>query len=112
VIGFLYNPAFAGFPNSLDLRVTEGDKPVEGLEKTLIVEIIAPNGEAFQVELRRVKGQPGYYRGWFIPGVNGNYVWRVRGRIGDLEVNETFSKFYHSKEAVLDPREYTVPKGR
>jgi hypothetical protein len=36
----------------------------------------------------------------------------VRGRIGDLEVNETFSKFYHSKEAVLDPREYTVPKGR
>ncbi|KOX89318.1 hypothetical protein BVI061214_00476 [Thermus aquaticus] len=112
VIGFLYNPAFAGFPNSLDLRVTEGDKPVEGLEKTLIVEIIAPNGEAFQVDLRRAHGQPGYYRGWFIPGVSGNYVWRVRGRIGDLEVNETFSKFFHSKEAVLDPREYTVPKGR
>lgn len=29
-----------------------------------------------------------------------------------LEVSETFSKFFHSKEAVLGPREYTVPKGR
>lgn len=110
VIGFLQNPAFAGFPNSVDLRVTRGDQPVEGLEKSLKVELIAPNGERMLLELGRAKGQPGYYRGWFIPGVAGNYQFRVYGRIGDLQVDETFSQFYHSKQAVLDPREYTLPK--
>ncbi|WP_135257313.1 hypothetical protein [Thermus caldilimi] len=110
VIGFLQNPAFAGFPNSVDLRVTRGDQPVEGLEKTLRVELIAPNGERMLLELSEAHGQPGYYRGWFIPGVPGNYQFRIFGKIGDLEVDETFARFYHSKQAVLDPKEYTLPK--
>ncbi|MCS6867969.1 hypothetical protein [Thermus sp.] len=111
VIGFLYNPAFAGYPNSLDLRVTQEGNPVQGLERTLVAEIIAPNGERFRVELRPAHGQPGVYRGWFIPGVPGNYVWRLYGKIGDVSLDETFSRYYHSEPAVLDPKEYTVPRG-
>lgn len=110
VIGFLNNPAFAGFPNSVDLRVMKGDQPVEGLEQTLQVELIAPKGEKMLLELRKAHGQPGYYRGWFIPGVPGDYQFRIFGKIGGLEVNETFAKFFHSKQAVLDPKEYTLPK--
>ncbi|BDG17481.1 hypothetical protein [Thermus brockianus] len=113
VVGFLQNPAFAGYPNSLDLRVTTSDgKPVEGLEKTLRAEIIAPNGERFEVEVRPVHGQPRFYRGWFIPTLAGNYVWRIFGQIGDLVVDESFGKFFHSEVAVLDPDRYSVPRRR
>ncbi|MBI2322865.1 MAG: hypothetical protein HYU88_12445 [Chloroflexi bacterium] len=43
VVGFLNEPAFAGQMNGIDLRVTvpaEGDKPIEGLEKTLKATVI------------------------------------------------------------------------
>ncbi|GLV48444.1 hypothetical protein TJA_15970 [Thermus sp. LT1-2-5] len=111
VVGFLQNPAFAGYPNSLDLRVTTLDgKPVEGLERTLKAEIVAPNGERLAVELIPVHNQPGYYRGWFIPTLPGDYAWRIVGVIGDLSVDETFTRFYHSKTAVLDPEAFSVPK--
>ncbi|MEZ0321025.1 MAG: hypothetical protein ABWJ63_03740 [Thermus sp.] len=111
VVGFLQNPAFAGYPNSLDLRVTtlEG-KPVEGLEKTLKAELIAPNGERFAVELSPVHNQPGYYRGWFIPTLPGDYAWRIAGVIGDFPIDETFTRFFHSRTAVLNPGEYSVPR--
>ncbi len=111
VIGFLYNPAVVGQLNSLDLRVQMGDQPVTGLEKTLKVFLIAPNGEEMLLELRRAHGQPGVYRGWFIPTVAGNYAFRLEGCLGPgVCVQEVFSKFYHSPQAVMDPQVYMHPK--
>lgn len=59
VVGFLDEPVFSGQKSGLDLRVSRGDAPIEGLEETLQAEVIfegpRPGGVA---QIRRAGGVP------------------------------------------------------
>lgn len=91
VVGFLNEPAYVGQPNAIDLRVTdtEAKKPVEGLEKTLQVEVIF-GGKALPVQLRSRFGQPGAYAGDLIPTKPGAYIFHFTGTIEALKIDEKF----------------------
>lgn len=91
VVGFLAEPAFTGIPNGVDLRVTEvaSNTPVEGLQDTLQVEVLA-SGQTQTFKLRTRFGQPGAYAADFVPTRAATYLFRFFGKIKDRDVNERF----------------------
>lgn len=95
VVGFLSEPAFAGDVNGVDLTITDTRttpaKNVEGVEKTLTVEIFAGGlTTSIKPELAARFGQPGKYVAYFMPTRAGSYRFVFRGKIESQDVNETF----------------------
>jgi hypothetical protein len=95
VVGFLNEPAFAGNLNGVDLTVTDTrtspPKNVEGVEKTLTVEVFAGGLSAsFKPELKTRFGQPGHYAAYFEPTRAGSYRFVFKGKVESQDVNETF----------------------
>src|SRR2546428_2382716 len=93
VVGWLGEPAFAGAMNAVDLTVTDtrSDKPVEGLEKTLQVEVFYGGlTTPLSVPLRIRFGLPGKYAADLMPTKDGSYAFRIFGKVESLDVNQRF----------------------
>lgn len=94
VVGWLDEPAYVGFMNSLDLRVTDTRitpaKAVEGLEKTLTVEVQAGGLAPFPLTVTARFGTPGAYNGHVLPTTTGTYIFTIKGKIESLDVSEKF----------------------
>lgn len=90
-VGFIAEPAVEGVKNGVDLRVTntENNQPVEGVEKTLKVELIY-KGTSKTMDLRTLFRDPGHYTADLIPTAPGQYAFRFFGAIEGLQVNERF----------------------
>ena len=93
-VGMLNEPVFTEVRTGLDLivRTADGEAPVEGLEASLEVTITAPSGESRVLTLRAQHGRPGAYADDYILTVPGTYDIRVRGFIGELEIDEIFPR--------------------
>jgi hypothetical protein len=102
IVGFLHEPVFTGDKSGVDLTVLVPDpanptdsraqnvKPVEGLEKTLKVEVKAgPQARVF--ELKPAFRQPGHYEAWFVPTVATTYTYRVHGTVNNVPVDLSFA---------------------
>ena len=113
VVGFSTEPAYSGFLNGLDLRVsdlsqatpaadgTSTGAPVEGLESTLQAEIIYGDQKmALTIEPRF--RAPGEYDAWVVPMAAGDYSFHIFGTTGDLQVDETFTSGPETFGAVND----------
>ncbi|RJQ11702.1 MAG: hypothetical protein C4558_02985 [Dehalococcoidia bacterium] len=91
VAGWISEPALEGQKNGIDLRITQADKPVEGVEKTLQVEIThKASGTKKTFALRTIFRDPGHYTADIIPTAPGQYEMRFFGKVGSTEVNQTF----------------------
>jgi hypothetical protein len=102
IVGFLDEPVFTGDKSGVDLAVLVPDpanptdsrapnvKPVEGLEKTLKVEVKAgPHTREF--ELKPAFRQPGRYEAWFVPTVATTYTYRFHGTVNGVPVDLSFA---------------------
>ena len=91
IVGFLNEPAYTGFPNSLDMRIMEAQsgKPVDGLEKTLQVEVIY-GASTMPLQLRARFGQSGAYLADLVPTKAGTYIFHIFGDIQGQKVDEKF----------------------
>lgn len=94
VVGWLNEPAYVGLMNSFDLRVTDTRvtpaRPVEGLEKTLTVDLRTGGLAPLPLTVTTRFGVPGAYNGYVMPTATGTYVFTVKGKIESLDVNEQF----------------------
>lgn len=95
VVGWLEEPSFAGVTNAVSLAVTDTRitpaKPVEGLEKTLTVDVFQGGSTtAFSPAFRTRFGAPGSYAADIVPTREGGYRFVIKGKIETLDVNETF----------------------
>lgn len=94
VVGWLNEPAYLGVMNSLDLRVTDTRvtpaTAVEGLEKTLTVELRTGGLAPLALTLTARFGAPGAYNGYVMPTATGTYIFTIKGKIESLDVNERF----------------------
>ncbi|MBM3943377.1 MAG: hypothetical protein FJ316_10745 [SAR202 cluster bacterium] len=93
VVGFIAEPAFEGQKNGVDLRVTnkETTQPIEGLEKTLQVEITHIGSNTSKTfPIRTMFRDPGHYTNDLIFTAPGQYKFRFFGDIKGTPVNETF----------------------
>ena len=102
VVGFLDEPVFTGDKSGVDLTVLTPDpaspmdsrsekaKPVEGLEKTLKVEVKAgPHARVLELEPRF--RAPGRYDAVFFPTVATTYTYRLFGTINGAPFDVTFA---------------------
>jgi hypothetical protein len=94
VVGWLNEPAYVGLVNSVDLRVTDTRvtpaKAVEGLEKTLSVEVQTGGLAPLPLTVTARFGTPGAYNGHALPTATGTYTFHIKGKVEDLNVDERF----------------------
>ena len=95
VVGWLEEPSFVGGTNAVSLAVTDTritpPKPVEGLEKTLTVQVFQGGSTtAFSPAFRTRFGVPGSYAADIVPTREGSYRFVIKGKIENVEVNEVF----------------------
>lgn len=89
VVGFVQEPAFSGQANGVDLRVTKQEEAVEGLEKTLSVDI-SKDGKSIALAFEPNFKEPGRYAAYFVPSQEGSYQFRIFGTIDNITINEKF----------------------
>jgi hypothetical protein len=91
VVGFLSEPTYVEDENGVSLTVTNAqtNQPVEGLEKTLKVEVTAGSAsKTFDMDV--VFNKDGAYKADFIPTRAGSYSFRFFGTVEGTPVNEKF----------------------
>ena len=82
-------PAIAGFPNGVVVTVTQGSRPVVGLEATLTASMVL-EGKDREMPLQPLPA-PGSYVVAVIPTNAGAYGLKLSGQIEATPVNETLS---------------------
>ena len=94
VVGWLNEPAYVGLVNSLDMRISDTRvtpaKAVEGLEKTLTVDLQSGGLTSLPLTVTARFGTPGAYNGYVMPTATGTYTFTIKGKIDTLDVNEKF----------------------
>ncbi|MSP14355.1 MAG: hypothetical protein EXR62_15560 [Chloroflexi bacterium] len=92
-VGWTVEPAFEGQKNGIDFRVAQGSgndaKPVEGLEKTVKVQVTY-GGKNVDLPLTPVFGKPGAYTADIMPTRAGTYTFHFTGKIVDQNIDEKF----------------------
>jgi hypothetical protein len=114
-LGFGVEPAYVGFPNSVEVivHVTATGKGVQTAADTLKVEVsfgsqtlpltLEPNFDADS------GGSSGDYRGAFIPTSPGAYTFHLSGTIGSTAVDETVGSSPTTFDSVVDPQTIQFP---
>jgi hypothetical protein len=90
VVGFLDEPVYSGQKSGLDLRVSRGDEPVEGLEESLQATVTFGDTTR-DLALSPAFGEPGAYRSVFFPTAAGPYTFRIFGDIAGEPIDESFT---------------------
>jgi len=89
-VGFLNEPVYSGEESGLELLVTHGDQPVEGLEETLQAQVTSGD-QTRDLEISPTFDEPGAYQSVFFPTAAGQYTFRVFGEIEGQAVDESFT---------------------
>lgn len=89
VVGLLDEPVYTGQKSGLELRVSRGEEPVEGLENSLQAEV-AYEDQTRSLEISPVFGEPGAYRSVFFPTAAGPYSFHIFGEVDGTTVDESF----------------------
>jgi len=94
VVGWLNEPAYVGLMNSLDLRVTDTRvtpaKAVEGLEKTVTADVQSGGLAPLSLTVTARFGTAGAYNGYVMPTATGTYIFRIKGKVESLDIDEKF----------------------
>jgi len=113
VIGFGTEPAYAGMPNSVQVRLEHGGEPVVDAEGLTVEVTFGDRHIDYDLEpnfLAGVYGEPGDYRAYFVPSEPGAYTFHVRGEVEGEEVDvemtsgpDTFAEVQSTTGAAFPP---------
>jgi hypothetical protein len=128
IVGFIDEPVFAGDKSGLEFFVSDlsapatpvagagSDEdeesegaPVDGLEETLKAEVIFGD-QTMELPLNARFGTPGAYESVFFPMKPGDYTFRIYGKLGDTDIDESFTSSPEGFGAVEDPAPLQFPK--
>ena len=111
-VGFGTEPAYAGVTNSVQLIISDNDKPVTDA-KGLKVAVSTGDAEAKALPLEPYFGDdwgtPGDYRAFFIPTAPGAYTFKLTGTLGGKKVDESYTSGKDGFDEVTDPAEVQYP---
>jgi hypothetical protein len=122
-VGFQEEPTYINQPNGVwvsvqepppgaaasDSEEHEEGKPVEGLEKTLKVEVLQ-GSDRMSVPLQPAWNEPGVYVGPFIPTRAGDYRFHFTGTVNGQSVDQTFESGPNRFDSVKDTAELQFPE--
>lgn len=115
IVGFGTEPAYSGQPNSVEVLLTHGGRPVTDLRPgDLQVEVRYGDASA-TMDLEPnfapgVFGEPGDYRAWFVPSEPGEYTFHITGTVDGEEVDEEVTSGPNTFSEVTDVTEVTFPE--
>jgi hypothetical protein len=89
-VGFIAEPVYVGERSGLEIHVTKGDKPVEGLETTLKAQVIF-GSQKRDLTLAAREDAPGWYESVFIPTAAGKYTFHLTGTIEGQTIDQSFT---------------------
>jgi len=89
-VGFLNEPVYSGEESGLELLVSQGGQPVEGLEDSLQAQVTYGD-QTRDLEISPKFDEPGAYQSVFFPTAAGQYSFRISGDIEGQAVEETFT---------------------
>jgi hypothetical protein len=114
-IGLGSEPAYVGFPNSVEVIIHEraSDRGVLTAADTLKATVTF-GSRSMPVSLdpnfdEDSGGSPGDYRGAFVPTQPGEYTIHVEGKIDDTPIDETFTSSPTTFDPVTDPATIEFP---
>jgi hypothetical protein len=112
-VGFGQEPTYAGQPNSVQLLLSKGDKPITDLGDTLSVSVgFGDRSKDISVEPFFEIGEfgtPGDYRAWFIPTRAGQYSFHFTGTIRGTKIDETFTSGPKTFDDAVSPADVEFP---
>ena len=114
-IGFGTEPAYAGFPNSVEVLLVHDGQPVTDAKGLTVDVTFGEDTVTYDLEPNfavGVYGDPGDYRAWFVPSQPGPYTFHIVGTVDDEDVDvemtsgdDTFSEVQDTSEAAFPPVE-------
>lgn len=112
VVGWLDEPAFAGFKNAVQFIASRGTEPLEGAE--LEVEVIFGDPDSEErteaMPLEPAFGTPGEYHAFLIPTRPGQYSFHIFGSLeGSEELDEMFTSGPETFNDIQEPTEVQFP---
>jgi len=112
-VGFGQEPAYAGQPNSVQLLLSKGGKPITDLGDTLSVSVgFGDQSKDISIEPFFEIGEfgtPGDYRAWFIPTRAGQYSFHFTGTIRGTKIDETFTSSPKTFDDVVNSADAEFP---
>ena len=114
VVGWVEEPAYAGFMNGVQIRINDAaGKPFVDLGDTLKVEVIYGKQKTEAVPLVPAFGEKfgrqGEYRAQIIPTRPGEYTFHLTGTIKDQKVDESFTASERTFDLVRESSEIEFP---
>jgi hypothetical protein len=114
VVGWLGEPAYAGFQNAVQfVAEKEGEGPAEGAELTVVVVFGGPDGQerTDPLPLEPAFGAPGEYHATILPTRPGSYTFLVSGTLGPgvTVEDEAFTSGPDTFGDIGDPAEIQFP---
>lgn len=91
VVGWVEEPAFVGFKNGVEVRLSRDGAPVEGAAETLEVTVSLGDQSSDAMPMRAAFNEPGAYLADLIPTAPGDYTFRFVGTVDGEEVDESFT---------------------
>ena len=91
-LGWRVEPAYTDLFNGPEIFIEKkaSGEPVTGADDTLKLEV-SFGADTKELKLREVYNDPGHYTADLIPTRPGDYTFHLTGKIGDLDVDETFT---------------------
>ena len=89
-VGFIAEPVYVGERSGLEVHVTKGDQPVEGLDTSLKAQVTF-GGQSRDLTLAAREDEPGWYELVFIPTAAGPYTFRLTGTIEGQAIDQSFT---------------------
>lgn len=111
-IGWLNEPAYAGFPNAVFVRAEHDGEPRSDAKLTVVVIYGDENADTRTdpMPLDPAFGRPGEYHANLIPTSAGQYTFKISGRVGEDRVNVTMTSGPKTFAAIEEPTEAQFPE--
>lgn len=109
VVGWLNEPAYAGFLNAVQLRLSDDAGPITDAGDTVKVEVTFGDQKMGPVALAPAFGVPGEYRANLIPTRSGTYSFRFVGTVRGQQLDQKFTSSPTTFDAPKEPSESQFP---
>ena len=111
-VGFGTEPAYAGVTNSVQLIISNNDKPVtdaKGLKVAVSTGDAEPKQMTLEPNFGDDWGEKGDYRAFFIPTTPGAYTFKLTGSLGGKQLDKSYTSGKDGFDEITDPSEVQYP---
>jgi len=109
VVGWLNEPAYAGFLNAVQLRLSDDAGPITDITDGLKVEVAFGDQKVGPLALVPAFGSPGEYRSAMVPTRPGTYTFRFVGTVKGQQIDQSFTSSDKTFESPKETTEIEFP---